>query len=52
MVDIGLLLSIASFVISSFVALHVTFESDCFSHTKYSVDVDDTPYQKKNHRSL
>lgn len=44
MVDIGLLLSIVSFVLSSFVALKVSFESDCFSHTKYSVDIDE---QKK-----
>ena len=39
--DIGLLFSVISFIVSSFVALKVSFESDCFSHTKYSVDAED-----------
>lgn len=39
MIDMGLFLSVASLLLSTFVALKFVFESDC--HTRYAIDVDD-----------
>jgi hypothetical protein len=38
MIDIGLVLSIVSFLISSMVAWKISFESDCMGHTRLDMD--------------
>ena len=42
MLDLSLIFSVVSLILSSFLTIRTSFESEC-CHLKYSVDVEDEP---------